>query len=468
MTGLREVTHFIDGRWVTVTGDRRPIEAPDGRVLASMPVGSAADAEQAFAAAQAAQAGWAALTLEERLTALSVFADRVEGALDAICLAEHEDMGMPLPLSRAFGAGTVALMRRQIGLAREYEYERRIEGPTGTTVIRRNPLGVAAVVIPWNFAVSSLLGSLVSLLASGNTVIVKPSEFSTLSVVELFAAAGEALPAGVLGLLLGDHRAGAPLTQHPGLGFVRFTGSVGVGRAVGAASGGNLVRSQLELGGKDVAIVDDGVDIDAVAADVARGAFTNSGQICTSIERIYVVESVAERFIEALAAHAPRFARAGEEAIGPLVHRRQFDAVRSHVDAAIAAGATAIEAGTADPAGSYFPPTILVGVDDEMAVMSEETFGPIAPVRVVDSFATALRLAESSEFGLAATVYTPDHAHREAASGMSVALTAFDRWRASDGLGVYEPAGVSGMGATGSTTTFDASTRPSTVFFPRA
>jgi succinate-semialdehyde dehydrogenase/glutarate-semialdehyde dehydrogenase len=261
-------------------------------------------------------------------------------------------------------------------------------------------------------------GQLAAALVTGNTVVLKPSEKTPLGALRIAELLG--LPPGVLNVLLGDARAGRPLAAHPDVDLVMHTGSVATGREVAAVCAASGRKALLELGGKDALIVDAGVDPEWAADQAALGAFAIAGQICTSVERIYVVEAVAEPFLAALARRAEeRRVGPGLEPgveMGPLVDEGQREAVHRHVEAAVGAGAAVLAGGEVpDGPGAFYPPTVLSGVDDSMAVMREETFGPVAPVQVVADFDAAITAANASEYGLAATVLTGSQANAQRA-----------------------------------------------------
>jgi succinate-semialdehyde dehydrogenase/glutarate-semialdehyde dehydrogenase len=464
---MQKYENYIGGAWTpAAAGETLAARDPaDGRVFAAFAASDAADVDRAVAAARAAQPAWAALPLEERVMRLEGFADSVERRAEDIALAEHREMGKPIGVARQFIGIGIAGFRAAVAQAREYAFTNWSEGATGTTEVHRVPLGVVAEIVPWNFTVPQTLVNLGALLAAGNTVVVKPSEKASPSAAVMFE--DHPLPDGVLNLVLGDGRAGRALAEHPGIDLVVFTGSVATGRSVARAAGGNLNRSILELGGKDAAIIDSGVDIGAVAMDVAAGSFLNSGQICTSMERIYVHEEIAEEFVAALLEASKAFSAGGPMEIGPLVDEGQAAIVEAHVADAVARGARVLAGGREVGAtGSYFPPTVLSGITPDMVIAREETFGPVAPITVVDSFETALKLADDSDFGLAATVYSRDDGHLAAARALAVSMLWLNRWQGSDGIRESEPAGISGMGAVGGLRAYDAATRPMTVFVP--
>ncbi|MFF5078569.1 aldehyde dehydrogenase family protein [Actinoplanes sp. NPDC000266] len=454
-----KLRNCIGGEWRDTRGDAflDVIDPATEQTVARFPAGSARDVDDAVAAAVTAQPAWAALPVAERVGHLHRWADAIAAHAEELAELEQREMGKPAPLGVTFIQGAVQGLKGSAAEALDYEFDRTVDGPGGSrTRIVRHPLGVTAVITPWNFPVPMVLGALGPLLAAGNTVVVKPSERSPLSTVRLFELAG--LPAGVVNLVLGDGRAGAPLTVHDDVKLVHFTGSVESGRKVGAAAGGKLRRAVLELGGKDPVVVDAGVDPVATAQAVAFGAFVNSGQICTSMERVYVHREVAGPFVEALVAAAAEFP------LGPMADGRQREIVRRHVEDAVRRGAT-IRAGGEVPAGPgfFYPATVLTGVDDSMLVLTEETFGPVAPVVVVDSFAEGLRRASQSRYGLAATVYTRDEAHIDAAASLPAGVVWVNQWQGGGPERVYEPAGDSGMGATGATAAYDAATRPASI-----
>ncbi|MEV0521953.1 aldehyde dehydrogenase family protein [Streptomyces sp. NPDC050439] len=441
-------------------------------LVAHWPGGSGEDVDAAVRAAVDAQPQWAARALADRIELLHHWADTATEHAPELAELECREMGKPVGLGITFIEGAALQLRAAAYQAQSYVFEQSIPGPgASTTRIVRRPLGATAVITPWNFPVPMVLGAIGPLLAAGNTVVVKPSERAPLSVVRLCELLDP--PPGVLNLVLGDARAGIPLAEHEDVHLVHFTGSVAAGRTVGAAAGARLHRSVLELGGKDPVVIDAGVDPVRAAAAVAFGAFVNSGQICTSMERVYVHRSIAEPFIEALVAQAAGQVlgdgRDEQTTLGPLVDWRQRDLVHGHVVDAVARGATVHTGGTVpDGPGFFYPATVLTGVDESMAVLREETFGPLAPVVVVDSFEEGLERAARGQFGLAATVYTEDAEHIAAAEQLPAGVVWVNQWQGGGPERLYEPAGISGMGATGAHAAYDAATRPVSVHIAEA
>lgn len=277
-----------------------------------------------------------------------------------------------------------------------------------------HPRGVVVALTPWNDPVAVAAGLVGAAIVSGDTVVHKASERCPHTGALLNEILGSALPDGVLVGVTGAGATGAALAEDPRIAVIAHVGSTATGRQlalVGASTSAHVIR---ENGGNDALIVDEGVDPIWAAQQAALGAFANTGQICTSVERIYVHRSVARPFLAALTAEA----RAWTERLGPLVDERMRQAVHHQVADAVASGAT-LQVGGEVPTGSgtFYPATVLTDVPDDSVVMAEETFGPIAPVRVVDDFDTALALAAADRYGLAASVLTSDmaHAHRAAA-----------------------------------------------------
>lgn len=460
--------NYINGAWTSsVSAETRQVIDPrTEEVIARFPVGDPADVDAAVQAAEAAQPLWAALPLADRLSALESFIDSVAPRRSELAALESREMGKPLPVAEAFALSAVASFQRDLKTAATYPFRKRIRGERGVTDVVRAPIGVSAVIIPWNFPVVNTLGPLVPLLASGNTVVLKPSERAALTPTSIFES--NSLPPGVLNLVLGDGRAGSPLSAHPKVGLVHFTGSVATGRRIGEAAGRNLARAVLELGGSDAAVIDADVDLVATARIVATGCFLNSGQICTSVERVYVHDAVAAAFLDALVEAAEEFAPGGAQEIGPLVDHAHRELVHSRVRDAVAKGAKIVRGGQIpDGDGYYYPPTIVTDVDTSMVLAREEVFGPIVTVDVVRDFAEGLRRAAESDYGLAASIFTRSPENIETAMSLPVGNISVNEWLGHDGVGLAEPAGISGLGAVGpGGGDFDAATRAMSTFVP--
>ncbi|MGP3535578.1 aldehyde dehydrogenase family protein [Microbacterium sp. RD1] len=471
---MRTLRNFINGQWVDSSGGDvlTCVNPHDEKPVATLPAGTAADVDAAVDAARRAQPEWASLSLRQRLDRLARLADEIERNLDYLVGLEADEMGKPHKIGTQFIHAGLSTYRKALHEAETYPFASRVEVVDGlATDVQRFPVGVVGVIVPWNFTVTTILMALGAALAAGNTVVVKPSEKASLSAVGFFEMVEQSgIPAGVLNLVLGDFHAGTPLAGHPGIDLVQFTGSVRTGRSVGVAAAANLNRALLELGGKDPVVIDADIDVEAVAEEVALGSYLNSGQICTAMERIYVHQDIAAEFIDALVAATHRRivgdpTRADTE-IGPMVDAGQRQHVDRHVRAAVAAGARVLVGGEIpDGPGFYYPPTVVVDVTEDMELMTEETFGPVAAVQVVPSFEAGVEEAKRTEFGLGAVVYTSDEEHQRLARTIPTGILWLNGWQLGDLGRLVEPAGVSGMGAIGGVHAIDSVTRPMAVHY---
>jgi succinate-semialdehyde dehydrogenase/glutarate-semialdehyde dehydrogenase len=278
----------------------------------------------------------------------------------------------------------------------------------------REPYGVVGIISPWNYPFSIPANQTLAALVAGNAVVLKPSEFTSLVAVELRSllhAAG--VPEDVFHVMVGDGATGAALVQSS-IDKLVFTGSVASGKRIAAAAGERLLPVVLELGGKDPMVVLDDTDVDVASSAAVWGAFINAGQTCLSVERCYVHRSLYEDFLQ-LCAEKTKQLRVGpgldaQTDVGPMIHDRQFRIVEAHVEDAVARGARLLTGGSRFPelGPNFYHPTVLADVTHDMRIMREETFGPVLPVAAFDSDEEAVRLANDSEFGLAASVWTRD------------------------------------------------------------
>jgi acyl-CoA reductase-like NAD-dependent aldehyde dehydrogenase len=401
------------------------LDPATGETIGQIPAGTPEDADRAVRSARRALAGWARTDAAERGSLLKAAARRLREHAGELAAIQTRENGKPFADSRGgvdAGIGTIEQYAELGPLHRG----RSLAGSWGAgDMMVHEPRGVAAVIVPWNDPIAIACGGIAACLATGNTVVFKPSEKTPLSAIRLVELMNEDLPDGVLNLLLGDGRAGAPLVEHADVDLVMHTGSTATGREIAATCARQLKKCVLELGGKDALIVDAGVDPRWAAEQAATGAFANAGQICTSVERIYVHADVAEPFVDALTERAQTMkvgpGSDGATEMGPLIDERQRAVVHAHVRDAVERGAELraggeLPGGDGDAArGFFYPPTVLVGAGDDTTLMREETFGPVASIRVVDSFEEALERANAGDYGLAATVLTPSEEHAERA-----------------------------------------------------
>jgi acyl-CoA reductase-like NAD-dependent aldehyde dehydrogenase len=412
---------------ISEIANRAQSAATNGRALVSINPATGAELgrvrmtteeEVAEAAREArrAQSEWGSLQFKERAAIVLGAKDRLVEQQDEICDLISNETGKPAieaMTSEVFPAANLMDYFAR-NAARHLRQER-----FGLSVFRNKrsqvgyePLGVVGVISPWNYPFSIPMGEVVMGLMAGNAVLLKPSELTPLTgmkIGELFRAAG--LPKGLLQVMPGDGVAGKALVGAD-IDKIFFTGSVATGRQIAQAAAARLLPCMLELGGKDAMIVCEDAPFERAVNGAVWGAFNNCGQACASVERLYVVEAIAERFIAALVERTKglRVGTGQEREVGPLNNQRQLKIVMEHVNDAIAKGAKAVTGGRriAGLSGCFYEPTILVGVNASMRVMNEETFGPVLPIMAVKDEAEAIREANRSSYGLLASVWTKD------------------------------------------------------------
>jgi acyl-CoA reductase-like NAD-dependent aldehyde dehydrogenase len=473
---MMKLNNYISGTWSDAT-DHKTINTfnpANGELVSELPAGSAQDADKAVKSALNAQPNWSAVSLRDRVDLLLKFADLIEAHAAELVAIEAEEMGKPVGIGDSFLDNGLKTYRDSVMDAMSYSFVEvlKVEEGVETSVLRK-PLGVVAVIVPWNFTATTVLQGICSFLAAGNSVVLKPSEKSSASAVRMFEIFDSLdFPPGTMNLLLGDARAGEPLVANPKVSFVHFTGSVPTGRAIATTAGSKLHRSALELGGKDATVVDRDVDVHFVAREVAAGSFLNSGQICTSMERVYIHRAIRQKFIEALSLEASAYTVGDPlnptSQIGPMVDSEQKAIVREHLDDAIRLGAEVVYQGSVPSLdGHYFPPTVITDVNQDMKIMSNETFGPIVAIQFVESFQDGLDCAKQTDFGLAATVYSNNTLNIEAAKNqLDVGILWINKWQGGDLGRMIEPARDSGSGAMGGRLSYDSATRPQAVHSP--
>ena len=406
---------WIGGDWLEAeSGDAFDVENPaTEEVLDSVPRAGAADVDRAVGAAVRAFGGWWKVPGSEKADLLHGVANRLREGKDAMARTMTREGGKPLleNLDEVDWCAACFDYYAEIGRndrgrviapVREHQFN----------FVIKEPYGVVAAIVPWNYPLLLLSWKLAPALAAGNTVVVKPSEYTPLSTLMLDKVF-EHLPPGTVNIVTGFGETGEALVTHPDVDVVAFTGSVETGRRIAKAAADQLKKLHLELGGNDPFIVCDDVDVDIAAQGAAFAAFLNMGQVCTSAERFYVFEKVADRFLDKFSSVAQSL-RLGDPMgpdidLGPMVSAAQRSKVERKLAAATEEGAELVTGGKRPKGftkGYFFEPTIVTGVNHSMRLMKEETFGPIAPVMIVKGIDEAIRLANDSKYGLGASIYT--------------------------------------------------------------
>ncbi|MFF3751451.1 aldehyde dehydrogenase [Streptomyces sp. NPDC002018] len=419
-----KVNHlFIGGKWTAPAGSDTitVTSASTGEYLGSAPAGVERDIDRAVRAARSAfdaPGGWPAWEPERRAAALVRLADALDAGREAMAGTVSAQNGMPISTAESFeGAVPALLLRYYAGLAAGASgEERRVGLPRGSTVVRREPVGVVAAVMTWNFPQTMAFFKIAPALAAGCTLVLKPAPQTVLDPALLADAIGTAgLPEGVINIVPGGPEAGAYLVSHPGVDKVSFTGSTAAGRRIAAACAALLRPVTLELGGKSAAVVLDDADLDAHTDQLFMASLVNNGQTCFASTRILAPRSRYPEIVELCTAMA-RGAVVGDALdhatqIGPLVSARQRDRVEGYIRKGLSEGAR-LTTGGGRPAGLdrgwFVEPTIFADVDNASTVAQEEIFGPVLTITPYEGEDEAVRLANDSAYGLAGTVWTSD------------------------------------------------------------
>lgn len=352
----------------------------------------------------------------ERAEVLRRFAAEVEARAEALSLTNTRENGSPVAETGGAAANAAGILRYFAGLASHLEQEdvRPFPHGAGESVVRRDPLGVCALIAPWNFPINLVVIKLAPALLAGNAVVIKPASPTPLSIRHIVDAASAAgVPAGVINLLTGPGRLGDAMVRHPAVDKVAFTGSTEVGRKIAAACGELLRPVTLELGGKSAAILLDDVDLDAFASVFVRSCMRNSGQTCYISTRILAPRSRYDEIVDTIT-RVVREAQQGDPldpatVFGPVAHRGQYESVLAHLDSAREQGAKFMTGGDPLPGpGLFIAPTVLAEVTPEMRVAREEIFGPVVTIQPYETVDEAIEIANSTPFGLGGIVFSRD------------------------------------------------------------
>ncbi len=466
---MKQFLNFIHGEFVA-TGKTFPNRAPtDNRVLGLVHEAGSHEVNAAVASARAALKGdWGRMTVVKRVEMLYAVADEINRRFDDFLQAEIADTGKPLSLASHIdiprGAANFKVFADIIKNVPTESFE--MATPDGGSAINyglRTPLGVIAVVCPWNLPLLLMTWKVGPALACGNTVVVKPSEETPATATllgEVMNTVG--VPPGVYNVVhgFGPASAGEFLTRHPDVDAVTFTGETRTGEAIMAAAAQGVRKVSFELGGKNAGIVFDDADFDQAVAGITRSAFENCGQVCLGTERVYVQRGIFNQFVAALKAKAEALKVGPSDqpgvGLGPLISAEHRDKVLGYYRKAVEDGATVVTGGGV-PAmtgalaeGHWVQPTIWTGLPESAAVIREEIFGPCVHIAPFDTEDEAIALANATDYGLATTVWTQNlgRAHR-VAKQVEVGICWINSWFLRDLRTAFGGAKASGIGREG-------------------
>ena len=441
----------------------------DGTVITEVTADNATAVRRKYELARAGQAKWAKVPLKKRLAAIAAFRERIVAMQETLARTLTHEVGKPIRQSRNEIKGLLGRIDFFLAESVAALRDEKVFADAGQKLeerIAHEPLGVIANISAWNYPYFVGGNVFVPALLAGNAVLYKPSEYATLTgihIAELLHEAG--IPRDVFVAVIGDGATGAALLRQPVDG-VFFTGSLATGEKIAAAAGKRMIKVQLELGGKDPIYVCEDVDVAAAAAAVADGAFYNTGQSCCSVERIYVHESIHDAFVKAFVDEVRGF-RLGDPMdettyIGAITRRPQLEVLKKQVADAKRKGARLLIGGApVKRKGNWFEPTVFADVDHSMALMRDESFGPIIGIQAVADDEAAVDLMNDTEYGLTAGVYTKDE--RRAKKILSQVNAGTVYWNCCDRVSPRLPwSGVkhSGIGLTLSTYGIQTFTRP--------
>ncbi len=419
MTDYKQL--YIGGEWIDPAGsDRFEVVNPATlEVIGSVPEGTEADVDRAVAAARAAlEAGpWADSTKAERLEVLKALQAKMVDAADELANLVTAEVGATILFSH-FGqiGATNMVLDAYVKVLEDFEFEELRQDVLGPAIVRKEPVGVVAGIIPWNVPLFISMLKFAPTLASGSTMVLKPAPDTPLSAFRFAELAAEAgVPAGVLNIVPADREVSEHLVRHPDVDKVSFTGSTAAGRKIGAICGEQLKRCTLELGGKSAAILLDDVDIEAVADELLSAAIMNNGQACIAQTRVLAPQS---RYDEIVAVLTDKMAAqvVGDPTdfgtnVGPLINESQRDRVEGYIAAGADGGARVAVGGgrpSVDGDGWFVEPTLFVDVTNDMRIAQEEIFGPVVSVLSYSDVDDAVRIANDSDYGLSGSVWGAD------------------------------------------------------------
>ena len=421
--------NFINNEWCDAQNCKtfEVINPFTEKVITNVPASDEKDVAIAVEAAKNAFYDWSNLTAGERRDHLRDLANRSREHAEEIAKTISSEMGKPYKDALTEIDDLAEYLEYYSELARDQVG--RMVAPVdqkSMSLVRYEPYGVVGCIIPWNYPLSLMGWKLAPALAAGNTIIMKPSEITSLSILHWAELVVGDMPSGVINVITGfGGEAGEALVKHPQVPIITFTGSVRTGKRIAKLAADNLKKVSLELGGKDPVIVCDDADIEVAAKGTSWGGFVNSGQVCTSVERVYVYDSIVSRFTEALVEEAKKV-RLGDPMddnvdIGPMASESQFNNTINKVNLAKEQGGRVLTGGKRSDQfdrGYFYEPTVFDNITSEMDIVTEESFSPVIPIQKVRSMSEAVEMANSTKYGLGCTIFTKD---------IERALTAADK-----------------------------------------
>jgi len=421
MTGtveqVKSYRQFIGGEWVDAAGgETLTVENPaNEQVVARVPASGEEDVDRAVKAAASAFEGWQKTTPQERMTLLLKLADIVEQNADELARLESSQTGKPLNVAAVDMPAIADNLRFFAGAARNLEGKAAGEYVADrTSLIRREPVGVVASIAPWNYPLYMAGWKIGPALAAGNTVVLKPSARTPLTALRFAELAAEALPPGVLNVLVGTGDAiGPALVAHPKVGMISLTGDTDTGKKIARIAADRVKRLHLELGGKAPVIVFDDADLDLVAETLRFASYWNSGQDCTAATRVLAGPRIYDNFVSKLSEQVNDIKwgdpTGGDELeMGSLISKSQVARVSGMVDRARSGSEVVVGGKAPDQPGAYYEPTIIAGPDQQSEIIQDEVFGPVVTVQAFTDEEQAIAWANDVRFGLAASVWTTD------------------------------------------------------------
>lgn len=417
---------FINGEPNSVANTFAVVNPASAEIFAEAPACDESHVNRAIEGAAAAFYAWRK-DITQRRNVLNKMAELIRDNSEVIALLLTQEQGKPLKQARS--EVMTSVMQIQWAASTEIPQEVLQDNHQGLIKLIRKPYGVVVAIVPWNYPVSIAMGKVATALIAGNTVVLKPSPYTPMATLKIAEVTRGIFPAGVFNTLSGSDSLGAQLTQHALVRKIDFTGSVNTGKKVAAVAASDLKRVTLELGGNDPAIILPDANPKKIAKALFWGAFSNSGQVCVAIKRVYVHESIHESLLQELAALA-NVTPVGNglddnTRLGPINNRAQFERVSSLVSAAKQQGARVVAGGSALNQGYCFQPTILSDLRDDEAVVTQEQFGPVLPVLSYCDLDDAINRANASHFGLGSSVWS-DNA--EQATVIAEQLEAGTTW----------------------------------------